>query len=129
MSEGKLEKVDKAFDSVKSIIWGVILIAIAIGAVVFFVNKPTENKEEETRMSITEAQKKCTVFSFVGFKKADYEKATIEEASKHCLAMWDSPDREDTFIDYVTKEWEAWKDEEYEGQTVEEIYNDMKDSL
>lgn len=129
MSEGKIEKANKGATAIKGILGGILSIAIGVGVIVLLINMFSNNSNNDGRMSISEAQKKCTVFSFVGFKKADYEPATLEEASKHCLAMWDAPEREDTFIDYVTKEWETWKNQEYEGQTVEEFYNEVKDSI
>ena len=128
MAEGKLEKVDKAFDSIKGILGGLFTIAIVVFIVIVVINVINGNKGSDDKMSVLEAQDKCVIINWIGFQKADYD-GSIEDANKHCLAMWDSPDREESFIDYVTKEWEVYKDEVYNGKTYTDYYNEYKDSI
>lgn len=144
MSEGKLEKVDKAFDSIKSIIWGVILIAIAVGIVVFFVNRQTGEKTENTTsnnnsnstMTISEAQTKCMLMEeadMVNLMGEPFGDATTKKAEKHCLSLWDmtqNPENtEEKFIDMIADDWELQKDIVLEGFTLEEYYNEINNSL
>lgn len=114
--------------------WAKISFCVAVALILLVIistntniGKNQSNSQTDgskSTMTITEAQDKCVILTFIGFKKANYENATKEEANRHCLAMWDSPEREKTFIEYVTKEWEANKSEVYDGKTVEQIYNE-----
>lgn len=123
---GKLEATASILDNLKTIIITVLGLALLIGVIVAFIN--SQNKTDDSSMSTTEAQKKCVVVTIVGYKKAG-ERISVDEAQRHCMAMWDSPEREKTFREYMTKEWEANKDEVYDGKTIEAIYEEMKDSL
>lgn len=122
----KSEATISIIDNLKTIVLTVIGLAILIGVIVAFITSP--NKTDDSSMSTTEAQKKCVVVTIVGYKKTG-EGISVDEAQRHCMAMWDSPEREKTFREYMTKEWEANKDEVYDGKTIEAIYEEMKDSL
>ena len=123
---GKLEATVSILNGLKTIILTVLGLALLIGVIVAFIN--SQNKTDDSSTSTTEAQKKCVVVTIVGYKKAG-ERISVDEAQRHCMAMWDSPEREKTFREYMTKEWEANKDEVYDGKTIEAIYEEMKDSL
>lgn len=128
MAEGKLEKIDKVFDSIKGIIGGVLVIVITVViAVVIIKAINSGEKESDDRMSVYEAQDKCVIINWIGFQKANYENKDIEEANEYCLAMWNSPNREDSFIEYVAKEWEIYKDEVYNGKSYTDYYNEYRD--
>ena len=134
MSEGKLEKASKGADAIKGIIGGILSIAIGVGVIFFVVNMLSNNNNAEKHISITEAQKKCTVMEAVDMRK--YEDAgdnVFEEASKRCLASWDmakNPNNtEEKFIETTEMDWEERKNEEIEGQTIEDLYNEVKDSI
>ena len=123
---GKLEATSSILDNLKTIILTVLGLAILIGVIVAFIN--SQNKPDDSSMSTTEAQKKCVVITMVGYEKAN-EEISVDEAQKYCLAMWDSPEREKSFVEYITKEWENNKDEVVNGKTIEAIYEERKNSL
>ena len=118
----KLNEKERGYAALGGIIIAVVVVIVMI---ITNINKPSE----EPGMSIGEAQKKCVVITMVGYEKATGEKQNVDDAQKHCLAMWDSPQREKDFIEYVTKEWNNNKDEDFKGQTIEKYYNDIKDTL
>lgn len=115
------------------IIIGFLLIG---GIAAIFSDSSKKNTNEATgqvdnptqEMNILEAQKKCVVLTMIGSEKAGVE-MSVDDAQKHCLAMWDSPEREKVFKDTITKEWEANKNEVYYGKTIEKIYEERKESL
>lgn len=123
---GKLEATASILDNLKTIILTVLGLAILIGVIIAFIT--TQNKTDGSSMSIEEAQKKCVVITMVGYEKAN-EEISVDEAQKHCLAMWDSPEREESFKEYITKEWEANKNEVFNSKTIEAIYEERKNSL
>lgn len=134
MSEGKIEKANKGATAIKGILGGILSIAIGIGVIVLLINMFSNKGGGEQHMSITEAQKKCTVMEAVDMRK--YENAgddVFDLASKRCLAEWDmskNPNNtEEKFIDIVEKDWESRKSENIEGQTIEELYNEVKDNI
>lgn len=122
----KLEATASILDNLKTIILTLIGLAIFIALIFAFIN--SQNKSDDSSMSIEEAQKKCVVITLVGYQKAG-EEMSIDEAQSYCLAMWDSPEREKTFKEYITKEWESNKNNVFDGKTIESIYEEMKDSL
>ena len=122
----KLEATASILDNLKTIILTLIGLAIFIALIFAFIN--SQNKSDDSSMSIEEAQKKCVVINLVGYQKAG-EEMSVNEAQSYCLAMWDSPEREKTFKEYITKEWESNKNEVFDGKTIESIYEEMKDSL
>lgn len=134
MSEGKIEKANKGATAIKGILGGILSIAIGVGVIVLLINMFSNKGGGEQHMSITEAQKKCTVMEAVDMRK--YENAgddVFDSASKRCLAEWDmskNPNNtEEKFIDIVEKDWESRKSENIEGQTIEELYNEVKDNI
>ena len=134
MSEGKIEKANKGATAIKGILGGILSIAIGIGVIVLLINMFSNKGGGEQHMSITEAQKKCTVMEAVDMRK--YENAgddVFDLASKRCLAEWDmskNPNNtEEKFIGIVEKDWESRKSENIEGQTIEELYNEVKDNI
>lgn len=134
MSEGKLEKIDKGFNAVKSILAGIIMIAIGAGVIVILINAFSNNKVDDGHISIEEAQKKCTVMEAVDSRKYNNAGADVWElAQKHCLAEWDrsiNPENTDEkFIEIIEADWESRKNEQIEGQTIEELYNEVKDNI
>lgn len=134
MSEGKIEKANKGATAIKGILGGLLSIAIGVGVIILLINMFSNKGGGEQHISITEAQKKCTVMEAVDMRK--YEDAgddVFDLASKRCLTEWDmskNPNNtEEKFIDIVEKDWESRKSENIEGQTIEELYNEIKDSL
>lgn len=134
MSEGKLEKANGGANAIKGILGGILSIAIGVGVIILLINLFSNNNNGEQHISINEAQKKCTVMEAVDMRK--YENAgddVFDLASKRCLAEWDmskNPNNtEEKFIDAIEKDWESRKSENIDGQTLEELYNEVKDSI
>lgn len=123
-----MDNASKIIKNLTTIVFTVIGLAIVIAIVVAVIKAQTETSDDGT-MSIDEAQKKCVVLTMVGYQKATGTEQNVQEAQKHCLAMWDSPEREKTFKEYVEKEWENNKDEVFNGKTIETIYEERKASL
>lgn len=124
----KLEATSVALSSLGKLILLIIGLAIFIWLIISIIGAQLSKSGEDSTMSTGEAQKKCVVITLVGYQKEGIEQS-VDEAQKHCMAMWDTPEREKTFIEFVTKEWEAWKNETIEGKTVEDLYEEMKESL
>ena len=123
---GKLEATSSLLGNLKTLFLTILGLIVLVAVIVAFIN--SQNNSDNSSMSTGEAQKKCVVITLVGYKKTGMEQS-VDEAQRHCMAMWDSPEREKTFVEFVTKEWEANKDEVFEGKTVETIYEEMKESL
>ena len=120
--------------SIRGILWGIILIIIGVVVIIALVNMFKGDSNEPGSMSITEAQKKCTVMEAVDLEKYNDAGSDVWElASKHCFAEWDmskNPENtEEKFIEIIKSDWEARKTEEIKGQTIEELYNEVKDTL
>lgn len=129
MAEGKLEKVDKVFDSIKGIIGGLFTIVIAIVIVVVVINVINGNKESDDLMPIEEAQKKCVVMEMTDmYRLGDYTNV-ISRAQDHCFSLWNTPEKEKEFRTYTKSDWELVKTDVVDGKTLEEYYNELKDSL
>lgn len=115
----------------QQIILGTIGAVIAITAVVALNSK----KSTKTQMSITEAQEKCVLMEeadMVNYMGEPFSKATTEKAEKFCLSQWDeweNPNNtEEKFIEIIQKDWEERKEEVLEGYTLQQLYNESKNS-
>lgn len=115
----------------QQIIVGTICAVIVITAVVAFNGK----KSTKTRMSITEAQEKCVLMEeadMVNYIGEPFGNATTDKAEKFCLSQWDrreNPDNTDEkFIEIVQKDWEERKEEILEGYTLQQLYDENKNS-
>lgn len=124
----KLEATGTVFSNLGKLILLIIGLVIFIWLIISIIGAQLSKSGDGSTMSVGVAQKKCVVITLVGYQKEGIVQS-VDEAQKHCMAMWDSPEREKTFIEFVTKEWEAWKNETFEGKTVETLYEEMKDSL
>lgn len=124
----------KIAKNIGNLIWGAILIGVGVIVFIVVINMFTGDSNEPGSMSITEAQKKCTVMEAVDLEKYNGAGSDVWElASKHCFAEWDmskNPENtEEKFIEIIKSDWETRKTEEIEGQTIEELYNEVKDTL
>lgn len=130
MSEGKLEKLDKTFDSIKSGIVGLLSIALVVVVVIAVINVINKNSQEsEDLMPIEEAQKKCVVMEMTDmYRLGDYSNV-IKRAQDHCFSLWNTPEKEKEFRSYMKNDWELVKNDVVDGKTLDEYYNELKDSL
>lgn len=132
MSEGKLEKLDKTFGSIKSGIVGLLSIVFIIVVVIAVINVINNNSQDNgSKMSITEAQEKCMLMEeadMVNYMGEPFGAETTKKAEKHCLSLWDrseNPDNTDEkFIEIISTDWETRKTEVLEGYTLEALYNE-----
>ena len=115
----------------QQIIVGAICAVIVITAVVALNSK----KSTKTQMSITEAQEKCVLMEeadMVNYMGEPFGNATTDKAEKFCLSQWDrweNPNNTDEkFIEIVQIDWEERKEEILEGYTLQQLYDENKNS-
>lgn len=105
------------------------LIAIIIIAVIAI--NIANNKNNSQKMSIQEAQAKCMLMNEWGQVNEigkPFSQEVIEEAERFCLSQWDSPEREKDFLNFIPKDWEVMKGKELNGYTLQQLYDENKNS-
>ena len=116
----------KIAKNIGNLIWGAILIGVGVIVFIVVINMFTGSSDDEGLISITEAQEKCIVMETYDSIRYNGEPASTarEKAEKHCLSLWDTPEKEKEFRKYMEEDWQTVKDEVYEGKTYEQYYNE-----
>ena len=112
--------------SIRGILWGIILIIIGVVVIIALINMFKGDPDDEGLISTTEAQEKCVVMETYDSIRYNGESTNTakEKAEKHCLSLWDTPEKEKEFRKYIEEDWQTVKDEVYEGKTYEQYYNE-----
>lgn len=121
----KLEATASIMDNLKTIILTIIGLAIFIALIFAFIN--SQNKPDDSSMSISEAQEKCMLMEeadLVNTMGEEFGSATTKKAEQFCLSAWDTSEKEATFKEDVKTDWENRKTEILEGYTLEQLYNE-----
>lgn len=112
--------------NIRGILGGIIMVIIGIVIIMVLVNMFSKEPEDGS-ISIEEAQTKCMLMEeadLVNLSGEPFGDATTKEAEKHCLSLWDSPEKESTFKEIIESDWESRKTEVLEGYTLEQLYNE-----
>ena len=112
--------------SIRGILWGILLIIIGVVVIIALINMFKGDPDDEGLISTTEAQEKCVVMETYDSIRYNGESTSTakEKAEKHCLSLWDTPEKEKEFRKYIEEDWQTVKDEVYEGKTYEQYYNE-----
>lgn len=124
-----LEPTNKSSISLKKIILIALGILLFIGLLAFIVNPQKDSGTDDGLMPITEAQAKCKLMELsdrVNYMGEPNNENTARDAEKHCLSLWDTPEKQEEFRRYIKNDWETEKTITIEGLTLEQIYDNSK---
>ena len=125
----KLEATASILNNLKTILLTLIGLAIFIALIFAFIN--SQNKSNDSSISISEAQEKCMLMEeadLVNTMGEPFGSETTKKAEQFCLSAWDTSEKEATFKEDVKTDWENRKSEVLEGYTLEQLYNEAHPS-